>query len=176
MTMTDPFVHPGVGADGPPALEPALDLPADRTLKDSVLTELKRTITHRDVTLAVPDRPGWSVDFASDLNADLMRRWSKQATHVDPETKLPDTDLFELALLTIAGQCRGIRKDGELLNVDGAKVTFTSPLMVEAYGSPDVRVTVREFYGADSVVVGVFTRLQEESQAGSLDPTTESSD
>jgi hypothetical protein len=174
MTATDrPFVAPGVNL---PDADPGNALqPADRTVKADVLAELKRDTRRPNITLAVPDRPGWSVEYDVDLNADLLKAWTNEATGPNLRGDL-ETDMFELALLTIAGQCKALHRGGEPLVIDGETITFTSTFMAETYGSMSTTETVRLFYGNDNVVAAVYERLQREAQAGSLDPTERSSD
>jgi hypothetical protein len=177
MTMTEPdqtiptFAAPGLA--GMPGIQApadaALKNPADRTVKADVLAELSRAIKPKSVTLAVPDREGYSVDFDCRLDADILAGYSKMAT-TDGEL-----DIFVLSLLVIAGQCRGIRRHGEVLEVDGGPLLFTSPALMETYGSIEVTSTVRRFYGDDNAVAATFGRIQREAQAGSLDPTPVSS-
>jgi hypothetical protein len=182
VTVTDQpstFVHPGIaaGAPAPTSLLPeeaAVTLPADRTIKAELLADFGRAIKPRTITLLVPDRPGYSVDFDVRLNADLITAWTKEATGTDAKGE-PQMDYFTLELLTIAGQCRGIRRDGELVRIDGEILTFTSPFMTETFGSVMATETVRLFYGDDNAVAAVFARIQTEAAAGSLDPTAESS-
>lgn len=174
MTVTDPATRPYVDPRVADAPEAALDLPADRTIKADILSELKRDTQRPHVILAVPDRPGWAVEFDTNLNADLLKVWTHEATGPN-ERGVIETDLFELALLTIAGQCRALHRGGQPLQLDGETLTFTSTFMAETYGAVGATATVRAFYGNDNVVAAVYERLQQEARAGSLDPTEGSS-
>lgn len=177
--MSDVFVAPGAQTPD----DQAVSAPADRHLKADIVGALKAKIVRKTITLAVPDRPGYSVDYDPRLDADLMRLWGQQASGNGKH----ELDTFELGLYVLAGQCRGIRVDGELIRINQAGepvtssdpslevLTFDSPLFREMYQALDITVVVREFYGADMAVGSTFARLQQEAEAGSLDPTTASS-
>lgn len=157
-TLTDPQ-YPRMEA---PAgdLDKAVDRIPGATLRREVLAELEVKIAKPDVTFEVPTRPGWSVRYATKLDADLLREWTKTASG----------DQFTLSLLTLAGQCRGIVRQGEEMGF-----TFASPEFRDLYKALDATVAVRAFFGDDVAVSSAYIALIEACSSGAqvvtVDPT-----
>jgi hypothetical protein len=132
---------------------------------DDVLGELARSVDKPDVTFPVRTRPGWAVRFSTRVDADEVKAWTKAAT-VDG-----DVDLFQLQLLTLAGQCRSLVRNGQDLGA-----TFGHEQIMGLYGAVLVAECVRSFYGDDTLVTSTYASLLEHTGAGErLDPTTGSS-
>lgn len=168
-TFTDPRID-----DPEAALARDVERSPNATLRREVLAELKVQIDRPDVVLEVPTRPGWSVRFTTRLDADFLAAWTKQASTRD------GLDQFRLSLLTVAGLCRGLVRNGEEVTANGQTVTFTSPELGDLYGTVDAASTVRAFYGDDVVVSNTYLALLEACGSGNrvvtVDPTTGSSD
>lgn len=164
MTAVD---DPRISATATPAPSPSgqVDRNADRFLRGEILAELNRTVDHEDVVFAVRTRPGWSVRYSTDIDADLVDEWTKNSRTDE------GISVFRLALHTLAGQCRGFVRSGEQI-----PLTFASPEMLEVYGALLAPECVRAFYGDDTLVTSTYTSLLNETGAGErLDPTTGSS-
>jgi hypothetical protein len=174
MTTTEPFVHPGaLDVESLEQMTRAVEKSAPaKVLEGDMLRELTKKVHRPDIVLPVPDRPGWAVRYSVMLNTEEQEIWLKAATDKQAKT----VNMFRLSLLTLAGQCTGILRDGELVELDGGPLTFSSKALADMYQSIDPGVTVREFYGNDVVVGSVYSALVEAAGVGDrLGPTNASS-
>lgn len=154
--MTDDI--PSFGATR--AADPDLTPPAAKTPQvkaspgsplEALRQEAQRQVGGETVTLAVKERPGWSVRYRADVETTQLSQWRKRCA----DRTMPDgLDEFRLACLILANQCDCLVLNGEdVVDDQDGPVTFASPTMHEAFGVSRAVDMVKAWYGVDDHVM-----------------------
>ena len=131
------------------------------------------------VTVRVPDRPGWSVEYSLDLDPAVMAAWRKACEDTELDGTPVDEWLFNRVMC--ANLCRRLHRGGQVVTDEtGAPVTFrteTFQRMLGVHpGLPDSPgETVRAFYANDFAVQAAAAKISQRAGVGQaaeeVDPT-----
>ncbi len=128
-------------------------------------------------------RPDFSVVYDTRIDMKVLRRSNKQATFTDPKTKTEELDPVISAGLTLAAQCRGIKRNGELLHdSEDEPLTFRSRMFLEVTNAMDNASAMKKWFGSDAEILRHSRLLGDKSAIGealrgeAVDPTLLSTD
>lgn len=125
----------------------------------------------RKAVIDVPGRDGYTVVFDAVIPYEIYQAWLVAAA--DPASPTGVNQL-ELAVRCLTSQCTQIRKDEQLLIVDGEPVTFVTEALQQMLGAIDAAGAVRAFYGTDGLVLKVSGALLHQAGYGAgQDPTVQ---
>lgn len=113
----------------------------------------------------VPEREGYEVEYTTFVDYDQMQAWLKRST--DQKSFVGINELrFSTTLL--ANTCRGIYRNGELIQHEGTPVTFTTEQFMDILGTYDAPSTIRKFYGLDGHTISVAKQVLQDAGYGNL--------
>lgn len=144
---------------------------------DELREEAAREIGHETVTLAVKERPGWSVRYRADVEVTTLNKWRKASS----DRTMPDgVDELKLACIILANHCDCLVKNGEdLRDEDDNPVTFGSTPFMESFGVGRAIDAVKAWYASDGHIMSASQEVMIASgygdEAEREDPTAGSS-
>lgn len=146
---------------------------------EALAQALQRPVTHKNVELRVPSRPGVTVFYSTELSQEQRKSWQNRATKKSRRPDRPDeTDEMLFTCLVLANQCRGIAFGGTAAHDENDEpLTFAMPKLWQMVNATDPQDCIRKLYANDAHVltsggeVLLAAGFDDEVQA---DPTTAS--
>lgn len=125
------------------------DLPPATTPLDDLRAELAEEVGAEPLTLPVPARPRYSVRYSTDVDGELLSRWTKASK----DRHAPNgVDELSLACRILANQAIGVLRDGDELLDEGKPLRFRSRAFLDILGVGSPTEAVRKLYGRDGHV------------------------
>lgn len=125
------------------------------TLLADLRAELSEQVEHKPLTLKVPNRPGYSVRYSTDIEYRRLQMITKRAQ----DKGLGGTDLVKWSCSVLATFCESVVRHGEDVLDDGQPVTFASKMLQEAVGTFEAVACIRKFYGEDGDIMAAASTL-----------------
>jgi hypothetical protein len=153
--------------------EPDPDLGAGSapTAYDELLEQLKTPTAKPELTLPIPERPGWSARYSTSMIDDDLARWDRIAGQRDRLDDSPERGRFTHRLLgaalVLAEKCTAILHDGEPVKIgDDVTVRFGERAYLESLGTKRSVVAVRIVYDNDADVITTAERIMDAAGYG----------
>lgn len=117
------------------------------TLLDSLREELKKSVKNRPIVLQVPGRPGMSIKFDANIEAEMLQNWRKACKN----KSMPDQfDGLKFACIVVANQADEVIFKGEVIvDADGELLNFKNQRFIEMLDADRAVGAVRKLYGVD---------------------------
>lgn len=147
----------------------------ERTILDSLQSELSRVVHNEPITLVVPSRPTISLKFDTNIDSAKLQLWRKASQ----DKSMPDNfDGVKFSAIIIANQCTHVMYDGKIAtDVDGVDLNFRNNNFLGMLNSQRAIPAVRKLYGVDGhifIAADAILRAagyDSEEQDQSTDPT-----
>lgn len=112
--------------------------------------ELKRVIRNDLITLSVPSRPGMSLVFDPNIEANRLQAWRKACR----DKSMPDNfDSAKFSYVILANQCKNVIWQGETItDEDGKDLNFRNPNFLRMLGAMQATAAVKMLYANDGHV------------------------
>lgn len=137
--------------------EPEVDeAPPEPTTLAAMLADLRREVAPQERTWEVPTRPGWAVQYRTDIT-DAAMKVAQRGARIKGR-KAPDgselVDELKMGAILLGQYCTAVLYQGTVAETDrGDNLTFRSPELWGAFGARSVAECVMKFYATDGAVV-----------------------
>lgn len=143
----------------------------EKTILDSLRSELKKEIRNQPVTLSVPSRDGMSVVYDTNIEANNLQAWRKACA----DKKMPDNfDGLRFSCIILANQAKQILFKGKVAtDEDDKELNFRNVKFLEMLDAGRAVDGVRKLYGIDGhIFIAADTILRAAGyDSESQDPT-----
>ena len=119
----------------------------EKTVLDSLRSELKKEIRNQPVTLSVPSRDGMSIVYDTNIEANNLQAWRKACA----DKKMPDNfDGLRFSCIILANQAKQVLFKGKVAtDEDDKELNFRNGKFLEMLDAPRAVEGVRKLYGID---------------------------
>lgn len=119
----------------------------EKTVLDSLRSELKKEIRNQPVTLSVPSRDGMSIVYDTNIEANNLQAWRKACA----DKKMPDNfDGLRFSCIILANQAKQVLFKGKVAtDEDDKELNFRNGKFLDMLDAPRAVEGVRKLYGID---------------------------
>ena len=119
----------------------------EKTVLDSLRSELKREVRSQPVTLSVPSRDGMSIIYDTNIEANNLQAWRKACA----DKKMPDNfDGLRFSCIILANQAKQVLFKGKVATDEEDKeLNFRNSNFLDMLDAPRAVDGVRKLYGID---------------------------
>lgn len=133
--------------------DPDLAPVAEKSDLEMIKADLSSTVENKQIVLPMETRPGYSLQFNTDISHEQFEKWRSLAKDRKATTGM---DVGRLAALVVANKCTAILKDGKVLTDDaGDPLTFASEEIRGMFSVPRAADAAKLLIGRDSLLTAI---------------------
>jgi hypothetical protein len=145
------------------------------TILKALEAELKREVRLDPITLTVPNRPGMTIRFDTNIESGTIQMWRKQSQN---KSMADNFDGLKFSSLVIANKAEAVLYNSVVARTeDGDELNFKNPALLSMLGATRALDAVRKLYGADGHIFVAADEIlraagyDSEGQEQQTDPT-----